>query len=51
MIDAESLKLLIEAELARVYDVRVVSHIRAMLREPHAIMRRWDYGPLGQQYL
>jgi hypothetical protein len=51
MVDAESLKLLIEAELARVYDARVVSHIRAMLREPHAIMRSWDYGPPGQQYL
>jgi hypothetical protein len=50
-VDAKNLKLLIEGDLARVHDTRVVSHIRAMLLEPYAIMRNWDYGPQGQQYL
>jgi hypothetical protein len=50
-VDAKNLKLLIEAELTRVRDTRVVSHVRAMLLEPYAIMRNWDYGRQGQQYL
>jgi len=50
-VDAQSLKLLIEAELIRVHDTRVVAHIRTMLIEPHAILRGWDYGRRGQQYL
>ena len=50
-VDAKNLKLLVEAELARVHDTRVVSHIRANLIEPYALMRNWDYGPRGQQYL
>ena len=50
-VDAKSLKHLIEGELIWVHDARVVSHIQAMLLEPYAIMRNWDYGPQGQQYL
>jgi hypothetical protein len=50
-IDTESLKHLIEAELIRVRDARVVSHIRRLLIEPYAIMRNWDYGQPSQQYL
>jgi len=50
-VDAESLNYLIEAELIRVHDARVVSHIRAMLIGPYANLRGWDYGTPGQQYL
>jgi hypothetical protein len=50
-IDAESLKHLIDAELSHVHDARVVSHIRAILIEPYSIMRDWDYGKPGQQFL
>jgi hypothetical protein len=50
-VSAEVLERLIEAELAFVQDTRVVSHIRAMLCEPRSIMRDWDYGVRGQQYL
>jgi hypothetical protein len=45
------MKTLIEAELAGVHDARIVSHIRAILIEPYAITRDWDYGTAGQQYL
>jgi hypothetical protein len=50
-VDAETLKNLINVELAQVQDERVLSHIRAMLIEPYGIMRSWDYGAPGQQYL
>ncbi len=50
-LDAEHLKRLIQNELARVHDKRVRTHIQSMLIEPHAILRDWDYGPPGQQYL
>jgi hypothetical protein len=50
-VSAEILERLIEAELALVQDTRVVSHIRTMLCEPHSIMRNWNYGVRGQQYL
>jgi hypothetical protein len=49
-ITSEDLKTLIEVELATLSDVRVVAHIRAMLVEPHVLLRGWDYGEPGQQY-
>lgn len=50
-VDAAILKKLIEIELAHVQDERVVAHIRTMLIKPYGIMRSWDYGKPGQQYL
>jgi hypothetical protein len=44
------LEALIESELARVSDARVVQHIRGMLVEPHIVPLNWDYGEPGQQY-
>lgn len=50
-MNAESLKLLIREELMRIQDARIIAHIQSMLIEPYAIMRRWDYGEVGQRYL
>ncbi|HEX3664087.1 MAG TPA: hypothetical protein VHU23_02515 [Rhizomicrobium sp.] len=47
----EELKRLIGTELALVRDARVVDQVRSALIEPYAIMRGWDYGVAGQQYL
>jgi hypothetical protein len=49
--NAEVLKNMIEAELSLVHDLRVTSHIRGILIEPLPLMRNWDYGTPGQQYL
>lgn len=50
-MDSESLRLLIRAQLARVRDARIVTHILSVLIEPYAIMRQWDYGEPRRQYL
>jgi hypothetical protein len=50
-IGAETLKGLIEDELARVADARVTTHIRSLLIEPAPILRDWSYGAEGQQYV
>lgn len=49
-VDAETLKAMIEAEVATLSDARVVTHILSMLVEPHVVLRGWDYGTPGQQY-
>jgi hypothetical protein len=49
-IDAKTLKHLIETELARVSDDRVLTHVRAMLVEPYAVLLKWDYGEPDQRY-
>lgn len=48
-VDANTLKELIEKELAGVSDARVLRHIRGMLVEPSMVERDWDYEP-GQTY-
>jgi hypothetical protein len=49
-VDARQLTALIESELAKLSDDRVVAHIRAHLVEPTMVMRRWNYGPPDQRY-
>jgi hypothetical protein len=50
-IVTETLKTLVEDELARVADTRVMTHIRSLLIEPTPMLRDWDYGVEGQQYV
>jgi hypothetical protein len=50
-IGTEALKALIESELARVPDARVTTHICSLLIEPTPVLRVWDYGADGQQYV
>jgi hypothetical protein len=49
-VDADTLKTLIDRELAHVSDARVLTQIRELLVEPEMVMRDWDYGHPGQQY-
>jgi hypothetical protein len=49
-IDAYTLKTVIDHELERLSDARVVTHIRTLLVEPKAVLRDWDYGSPGQQF-
>jgi hypothetical protein len=49
-IDAHKLKAMVDGELARLSDNRVVAHIRALLVEPTITMRRWDYGREDERY-
>jgi len=50
-INADTLKSLVERELERLSDVRVTTHIRGLLVEPKPVLRDWDYGKPGEQYL
>jgi hypothetical protein len=47
---ANELRKLIEGELARIQDTRVLECIRQHLVEPVALQRAWDYGAPGQTY-
>ena len=49
-ITAETLKALIETEVERTSDSRVVAHIQGLLVEPHLVLHDWDDGEPGQQY-
>ena len=49
-MDVNTLKPLIERELAVVGDPRVLTAIHALLVEPNPVMRRWDYGEPDQQF-
>ncbi|PLR27523.1 hypothetical protein SGCZBJ_07455 [Caulobacter zeae] len=51
MIDAKSLSGLVERELEAIADARVRDHVRSLLVEPRPILRDWDYGEPGQQYV
>jgi hypothetical protein len=50
-INIEILKVLVEGELARMADARVASQIRSLLTEPKPVLRDWDYGEKGEQYV
>jgi hypothetical protein len=50
-INADILKALVDDELARMAEARVTSHIRSLLTEPKPVLRDWDYGEKGQQYV
>jgi hypothetical protein len=45
------IQALIEAELLKIQDQRVLSHVRSHLVVPAAVMRDWDYGKKGESYL
>jgi hypothetical protein len=49
-IDAQSLKALVESELAGISDGGVLARVRTMLVEPEVILRSWDYGNAGERY-
>ena len=49
-VEATQLKLMIDAELSRITDDRVLRHVRGLLVEPHVSMRGWDYGEPSQRY-
>ena len=49
-IDGGRLKGLVEAELERLRDARVVAQIRGLLVEPRPVLRAWDYGEPGQKF-
>jgi hypothetical protein len=50
-IGTKTLKALVEDELARLTDARVTTHIRSLLIAPTPVLRDWDYGAPGQQYV
>jgi hypothetical protein len=50
-MNPDILKALVEDELARMADAWVGSHIRSLLTEPKPVLRDWDYGEEGQQYV
>jgi hypothetical protein len=50
-INTDILKALVEDELARMVDARVTNHIRSLLIEPKPVLRDWDYGEKGEQYV
>ena len=50
-IDSDTLKTLVRDELGRTADARVTTHIRSLLVEPTPVLRDWDYGVKGQQYV
>ncbi len=50
-ITPSELRALIETEVSKVTDARVLNHIRKSLIEPAQITRQWDYGGPGQSYL
>jgi len=49
-VDPQKLMAMVDHELARLSDSRVVPHIQALRIEPTVTMRRWDYGHEGEQY-
>jgi hypothetical protein len=49
--DADTLKALVDAELAQLGDARVSAHIRSLLIAPKPMLRGWDYGEEDQEYV
>jgi hypothetical protein len=49
-ITATSVNSLMEAELRRLSDRRVLDHVRRLLVPPHPQMRPWDYGAAEEAY-
>jgi hypothetical protein len=49
-IDAQALTALIESEVTKVSDPRVIAHVRGLLVDPTVTMRRWDYGREDERY-
>ena len=49
-VTADIIRALVEVELSRISDDRVVAHIHALLVSPKVVMRDWDYGAKDQQH-
>lgn len=49
-VTAQRIRSLVDQELARLNDRRVLDHIRSLLVEPTVVMRKWDYGAEGEAY-
>jgi hypothetical protein len=50
-INIKILRVLVKGELARMADARVARQIRSLLIAPKPVLRDWDYGEKGQQYV
>ena len=49
-ITPAQIQTLVETELTRIDDPRVITHIRSLLVEPTVVLREWNYGVPGQTY-
>ncbi len=49
-ITPAKIRSLVEVELLKLNDTRVVSHIHGLRVQPQAILREWDYGAPGESY-
>jgi len=49
-VDPQALRGMIESELARLSDSRVISFVKSLLVEPEITLRRWNYGREGEKY-
>jgi len=49
-IDAAKIDALVESELQRIKDARIVAHVRLLRVEPKPVLRNWDYGEPGTRY-
>ncbi|MDJ0611928.1 MAG: hypothetical protein QNJ67_23350 [Kiloniellales bacterium] len=50
VLDAYLVNRLVDSDLERVSEPRVLSHIRDLRVEPKEVMRLWDYGEPGQRF-
>jgi len=50
MASLNSVRELLNAELARIRDQSLVARIRELLVEPYAVVRDWNYGVPGEAY-
>lgn len=51
MVDSSTeVAMLVDHELERISDSRVLAHIQKLRVEPMAVLRDWHYGEPGQQY-
>ena len=49
-ITAAKISTLLEMEISKVSDARVLTHIREMVVAPKKMLRRWDYGAPDDSY-
>jgi hypothetical protein len=50
MEDAKDISVLVEKELHRIVDPRLVQRIRELLVTPYPVERLWDYGAPDEQF-
>lgn len=49
--DAKGVEMLVDQELGRISDKRVLAQIQGLRVEPKAVLRDWHYGQPGERYL